>query len=235
LSVVAVVLAAACPARAAEVSIAPGSSSGGPFSGAAVVLTGGANEQVNAVVLGSEPAAPAFRPASLIITDLSGTLTTTSRGGRRPCTIFLGTIATCHVTSGGIDAFDAHLGNRADRLVAASLSNQPLWFVHAGGGDDLVAAPLASENGGSGHTATIDGGPGNDTLIVGAQLTGPRPLRGFGMQVDGGPGDDLIETFNGSTDMVDCGPGADRLIADRRDISPRPEILPSTHCETRLP
>jgi hypothetical protein len=229
------VLVAACPAHAAQVSIRPGDPSRPVFSGAQVILTGGANEQVNAVVLGTEPRGPASRPATLLITDLSGTLTTTSSGGRLPCTILLPIAATCRVASGWIDAFRANLGNRADRLVAASVSNQPLWFVNAGGGDDFVLAPLESENGGSAFTSTIDGGPGNDTLIVGPQLTGTQPLSGFGTQVNGGPGNDLIEVLNGSADLVDCGPGIDRLIADRGDTSPRPDIDPRTHCETRLP
>jgi hypothetical protein len=229
-----VVALAAAPAHAANVSMIPVDPSAPLFTGAVVLLRGAPDEQVNALVLGTD-AGSSLMPATLLITDLSGTLTSHPSTGEVPCTIVTPMIARCHLDSFWIQSFHATLGARDDRLVATSLSAQPLWYVDSGAGNDVVVAPMSSPNEGSANTATIDGGPGNDTIVVGPQLLSPAPLEGYGMQVLGGPGNDLMETVNGSTDFIDCGPGTDTLLADRGDTPPRPDIDPSTHCETRGP
>jgi len=93
--------------------------------------------------------------------------------------------------------------------------------VAAGDGDDSVQMPGAAT-----LTVSVDGGPGQDTIVTadGAQTlaggAGDDYLTG-GADPDsylGGPGDDLIAAADGVVDRIDCGDGLDAVSADPGDI-----------------
>ena len=96
---------------------------------------------------------------------------------------------------------DIALG-RADDYLSVVSSSAPVR-VNGGAGDDGLVIASSAETAG----ATLDGGPGNDSLRV----------EGAGT-AQGGPGDDYISVENtssrGAGAVVDCGPGDDVVLDD---------------------
>ena len=101
--------------------------------------------------------------------------------------------------------YDPALGdNRPVNLKFVADGVRPFEFpaiVHTAGGDDSVAANLAT-----GVTATVELGDGKDTYTGGPGID----------RVNGGPGDDTITGAAGNDDLLG-GPGADALTGDTGD------------------
>ena len=101
----------------------------------------------------------------------------------------------------GIVRTDIALG-RADDYLSIVSSSAPVR-VSGGAGDDGLVIASSGESAG----ATLDGGPGNDSLRA----------EGAGT-IQGGPGDDYISVENtsskGAGAVVACGPGDDVVIDD---------------------
>ena len=80
--------------------------------------------------------------------------------------------------------------------------------MEGGPGDDVVLVLNGFPGG-----ATTSGGGGNDVIVV----TGYQGI------VSGGAGNDWIDARNQNQDTIDCGPGIDTLYADERDAFKRCE------------
>jgi hypothetical protein len=112
---------------------------------------------------------------------------------------------------------DVALGPQDDFLSIVS-SLAPVR-VSGGGGDDGLS--LASQ--GATADATLDGGPGDDSLRMEAAGT-----------VHGGPGDDYISVENtsrrGPGAVVDCGPGDDVVVDDYPYLRTDPPTIDGATC-----
>ena len=123
----------------------------------------------------------------------------------------------------GVEAFGVNFGSGDDRLVA---TDAPLRdFIDAGGGDDIVTMPVATD--GAVSDETVLGGSGTDILVVtngfgtGVVMTLSADIDGgYQGRVDGEGNNDLafytFERFGftdtgGGDDQVVTGPGRDTI------------------------